>query len=98
MSLQEWQAPPSESDASSSDRFGQNSIQSGPRFSRDLKSLVVIILLIGTMSGVIYEWVIQGQRNDQPRDVPKSAPNVAPAAKLSPLRPFCSPERDECWR
>jgi hypothetical protein len=97
MSLQEWQARPSESDPSSSDP-GQSSIQSGPRFSRDLKSLVVLILLIGTISGVIYEWVIQPQRDHQPRDTPKSAPNVAPAAKLSPLRPFCSPEQDDCWR
>jgi hypothetical protein len=96
MSLQEWQEPPSRSDRKSSEPFGQTSIRSGLGISRDIKSLVLSILLIGIVAGVILEWVWPPR--DQVKDTPKNTSEFAPATKPSPLLPFCSPERDECWR
>ena len=96
MSLQEWQEPPSGSDRRSSEPFGQTSIRSGPGISRDIKSLVLSILLIGVVVGVIWEWV--WPLRNQVKDIPRNTSEAAPATKPSPLLPFCSPERDECWR
>jgi hypothetical protein len=96
MSLQEWLEPPSGCDRISSEPFGQTSIRSGPGISRDIKSLVLSILLIGIVVRVILEWVWPPR--DQMKGTPKNTSDVAPATKPSPLLPFCSPERDECWR
>jgi hypothetical protein len=108
MSLQDWRASESRSDRSSSDPSGETAVQSAPSWSRDIKSLLVLILAAVTIGGVMYEWLLLSKHNDQltaasenaPTVAPAVAPTptVAPATKLSALFPFCPPERDSCWR
>ena len=104
MSLQDWRESESRSDRSSSDPSGQTAVQSAPSWSRDLKSLLVLILAAVTIGGAMYEWLVFSKHNAQLSAAPKNAPTVAPtpivapATKLSPLFPFCPPERDSCWR
>jgi hypothetical protein len=97
VSLQDWRASESRSDGSSSDPSGQTAVQFAPSWARDLKSLLVLILAAATIGGVIYEWSALEQRN-HPKGEQPSPPTVSPATKANPLRPFCPPERDECWR
>jgi len=109
MSLQDWRASESRSDRSSSDPSGETAVQSAPSWSRDIRSLIVVLILAAaTIGGVMYEWLLFPKHNDQLSAAPENAPTlaptptvaptVAPATKLSPLFPFCPPERDSCWR
>jgi len=88
MALQDRPAPPSGSDQNSSQPFDQTSIKSW--FSRDIKTLISILLAGILIIGVIGEW--RWLHRDQAKGP------VTPANNLSPLLPFCSPEQDECWR
>jgi hypothetical protein len=96
--LQEWQAPPSGPDESLFHPSGQAAVRFDPGWWRDIKSLFLVILVVATIGGAMYEWITHQQPGDQPRNIPKNAPKVAPASKPSPLYPWCPPERDECWR
>jgi hypothetical protein len=104
MSLQDWRVSESRSDRSSSDPPGESAVQSAPSWSRDIRSLLVLILAAATIGGAMYEWLLLSKHNDQLTAAPENAPmlahtpTVAPATKLSPLFPFCPPERDSCWR
>ena len=68
------------------------------------KRISVLILAAVTIGGAMYEWLLFSKHNDQLSAAPENAPTVAPtrtvvpATKLSPLFPFCPPERDSCWR
>jgi endogenous inhibitor of DNA gyrase (YacG/DUF329 family) len=58
----------------------------------DIKSLVLLILLMVLIVGVILEW--RRLHMDQANG---ASNNASEATELSPLLPFCSPEEDECW-
>lgn len=93
MPLQEWQELPSGRNDGSSDHFRQPAAPSGFGISRDIKSLILVILSIATITGVLYQWGFPEKRH-----VPPPTPDNSSATKPSPLLPFCPPEQDECWR